>query len=46
MIKKKKEKTEINQEQLFKETAKTLGCNEKFDLKKIIKKISKTDKSK
>lgn len=39
-------KPKPSQHDLFKQTAKDHNCNEKTDLKKIIKKISKNDKSK
>lgn len=41
-----KKKSKQSQYELFKQTAKDQNCNEKTDLKKIIKKISKTKKSK
>ena len=41
-----KKQPKKSQHDLFKETAKDHNCDEKTDLKKIIKKISKTDKSK
>lgn len=41
-----KKKSKQSQYELFKQTAKDKNCDEKLDLKKIIKKILKPQKSK
>jgi hypothetical protein len=41
-----KKQPEKSQHDIFKQAAKDNNCDEKTDLKKIIKKISKTDKLK
>jgi len=41
----KKKKPKKSQHDLFKETAKDHGCNEKFDLKETIKNLTKPKKS-
>ena len=48
MIKKKSvvKQPKKSQHDLFKETAKEHDCDEKFDLKKTLKKISKPEKTK
>lgn len=40
-----KKQPKKSQHELFKETAKGSGCDEKFDLKEIIKKLPKINKS-
>ncbi len=42
----KKKQPKKSQYDLFKEASKIHGCDEKFDLKKVIKKISKPKKAK
>jgi hypothetical protein len=44
--KKQAKQPKKSQHDLFKEAAKAAECNEKFDLKKVIKKISKPKKAK
>lgn len=46
IIKPKKKQSKKSQHDLFKEAAKTVECNEKFDLKKAIKKLVKSKKLK
>ncbi len=46
MIKRKIKKPEANQEKLFRDTAKLLDCDDKIDLKEILKKIAKPSKPK
>lgn len=41
----KKKQPKKSQHDLFKETAKDHGCNEKFDLQKAIKKLIKPSKT-
>ena len=41
-----KKNSKQSQHELFKQTAKDQNCDEKLDLKKVIKKISKPQKTK